>query len=139
MNLLVDTNVVISALIRDGIPRRVVNEVVSRDNWFWIVTEEIETEYQAVLARPRFKIPSAIQQDFKAFIEAVTIRVRPVTPPPFPRDPKDERFIAAALASDADYLITGDKDLLDVADKVRGLTITDPRGFWNLAKKRPRK
>lgn len=40
MNLLVDTNVVISALIRDGIPRRVVNEVVARDNWFWIVTEE---------------------------------------------------------------------------------------------------
>jgi len=70
MNLLVDTNVVISALIRDGIPRRVVNEVVARDNWFWIVTEEIETEYQAVLARPRFKIPSAIQQDFKAFIES---------------------------------------------------------------------
>jgi predicted nucleic acid-binding protein len=34
MNLLVDTNVVISALIRDGIPRRVVNEVVARDNWF---------------------------------------------------------------------------------------------------------
>jgi len=95
MNLLVDTNVVISALIRDGIPRRVVNEVVARDNWFWIVTEEIETEYHAVLARPRFKIPSAIQQDFKAFIEAVTIRVRPVTPPPFPRDPKDERFIGS--------------------------------------------
>lgn len=113
MNLLVDTNVVISALIRDGIRRRVVNEVVARDGWFWIVTEEIETEYQAVLARPRFKIPSAIQHDFKAFIEAVTIRVRPVTPPPFPRDPKDELFIAAALASDADYLITGDKDLLE--------------------------
>jgi len=36
-----------------------------------------------------------------------------VTPPPFPRDPKDELFIAAALASDADYLITGDKDLLE--------------------------
>ena len=113
MNLLVDTNVVVSALIRDGIPRRVVNEVVARDNWFWIVTEEIESEYRAVLARPRFKIPSAIQQDFQALIEAVAIRVRPVTPPPFPRDPKDELFIAAALASDADYLITGDKDLLE--------------------------
>jgi predicted nucleic acid-binding protein len=60
--------------------------------------------------RPRFKIPSAIQQDFKAFIEAVTIRVRPVTPPPFPRDPKDEPFIASACDA---YLITGDKDLLE--------------------------
>jgi uncharacterized protein len=113
MNLLVDTNVVISALIRDGIPRRIVNEVVARDNWFWIVTEEIETEYHAVLARRKFKIPSSIQQDFRTFIEAVTIRVRPVTPQPFHRDPKDELFLAAALASDADYLITGDKDLLE--------------------------
>jgi predicted nucleic acid-binding protein len=35
--------------------------------------------------------------------------------------------------------ITGDKDLLHVAHEVSGLTIIDPRGFWNLAKKRPKK
>jgi predicted nucleic acid-binding protein len=46
-------------------------------------------------------------------VEAATIRIEPSIHPGFPRDPKDERFIAAALASDADYLITGDKDLLD--------------------------
>jgi putative PIN family toxin of toxin-antitoxin system len=53
------------------------------------------------------------QQTWSVFVEDVTIRVEPSTPPPFPRDPKDEPFIAAALACDADYLITGDKDLLD--------------------------
>jgi predicted nucleic acid-binding protein len=41
-----------------------------------------------------------------------TIRIQPVIPPPFPRDPKDELFIAAILASEAEYLITGDEDLL---------------------------
>jgi predicted nucleic acid-binding protein len=46
---------------------------------------------------------------------------------------------AIALATKADVLVTGDKDLLDVAHEVMGITITDPRGFWNLAKKRPRK
>jgi predicted nucleic acid-binding protein len=35
--------------------------------------------------------------------------------------------------------VTGDKDLLDVANEVSGLMITDPRGFWSLVKKRPRK
>ncbi|MDQ2977108.1 MAG: putative toxin-antitoxin system toxin component, PIN family [Acidobacteriota bacterium] len=113
MNVLVDTNVVISAVIRDRLPQRVIDEIVSRDDWFWIVTTEIETEYREVLARPKFKVPTAIQQSWRAFLEEVTIRVQPTTPPPFPRDPKDELFIAAALASDADYLITGDKDLLD--------------------------
>ena len=113
MNVLVDTNVVVSAMIRDGLSRRIINEIVARDDWFWIVTTAIETEYHEVLARPKFNIPPAIQQHFRTFIEAVTIRVQAITPPPFPRDPKDEPFIAGALASDADYLITGDKDLLD--------------------------
>ena len=49
------------------------------------------------------------------------------------------QVLALALAAKADVFITGDKDLLDVEDEVSGLTVTDPRGFWNLAKKRPRK
>jgi putative PIN family toxin of toxin-antitoxin system len=111
MNVLVDTNVLISAVIRDRLPQRVIDEIVSRDDWFWIVTAEIETEYREVLARPKVKVPDAIQQSWRALIEEVTIE--PSTHPTFPRDPKDETFIAAGLASDADYLITGDKDLLD--------------------------
>lgn len=43
------------------------------------------------------------------------------------------------IAAKADVFVGGDKDLLDVAHEVSGLTITDPRGFWNLAKKRPGK
>src|SRR5260370_32602792 len=113
MNVLVDTNVLISAVIRDRLPQRVVDEIVSRDDWFWIVTVEIETEYNEVLARPKFRIPDATQLRWMAFVQETAIRVEPLIRPAFPRDPKDEPFIAAALASDADYLITGDKDLLD--------------------------
>lgn len=80
---------------------------------FGIVTAEIESEYREVLARPKFNIPDATQQRWLAFIEENTIRIEPLAHPAFPRDPKDEPFIAAALASNADYLITGDKDLLD--------------------------
>ncbi len=39
------------------------------------------------------------------------------------------QVLAPALAAKADVLVTGDKDLLDVADQVSDLTITDPRGF----------
>ncbi|MDX6499120.1 MAG: hypothetical protein QOG23_2380 [Blastocatellia bacterium] len=35
-------------------PQRIIDEIVSRDDWFWIVTAEIETEYREVLARPKF-------------------------------------------------------------------------------------
>ncbi len=99
MNVLVDTNVLISAVIRDRLPQRVIDEIISRDDWFWIVSAEIETEYREVLARPKFKVADAIQQSWRAFLEEATIRIEPSTHPAFPRDP--------------DYLITGDKDLLD--------------------------
>ena len=128
MNILVDTNVVVSALIRDGLPRRLVGEIVARDDWFWIVTASIETEYKEVLARPKFKIPSAILESFIAFIEMVTIRVEPIISPPFPRDPKDQPFIAAALTSQADYLITGDRDLLD-EQSMASTRIVEPAQF----------
>jgi predicted nucleic acid-binding protein len=60
MNLLVDTNVLVSAVIRDRLPQRVIDDIVSRDDCFWIVTEDIETEHREVLARPKFKVPDAI-------------------------------------------------------------------------------
>lgn len=47
--------------------------------------------------------------------------------------------LASALAAKADVLITGDKDLLEISDRVSDLLITDPRGFWNLAQKKPKK
>src|SRR5215813_11652331 len=128
MNLLVDTNVVVSAMIRDGLPRRIIEEIVGHDDWFWIVTSDIEREYREVLARPKFKIPPDIQQSFSNLIEIVTIRVQPLTPPPFSRDPKDEIFIGAALATDADYLITGDRDLLDL-ERLSSTQILNPAEF----------
>jgi putative PIN family toxin of toxin-antitoxin system len=131
MNVLVDTNVVVSAVIRDGLPRRIVEEVVDRADWFWIVTVDIEKEYREVLARPKFQIPPDVLQSLSAFIEMVTIRVKPVIPAPFPRDPKDEIFIGAALASDADYLITGDKDLLDI-QRLSSTQILSPSQFARL-------
>ena len=48
-----------------------------------------------------------------------------------------QRILASALAAKADVFVTGDKDLLDEANEVSGISFADPRGFWNLVKKRP--
>jgi len=45
------------------------------------------------------------------------------------RDPNDQMVIATALSGGADYLITGDKDLL-VLKIVKELVILSPRDFW---------
>src|SRR6266446_8744268 len=131
MNVLVDTNVLVSAVIRDRLPQRIIDEIVRSEDWFWIVSVQIEREYREVLARPKFKVPEAAQQKWIAFIENSTVRVEPLVHPAFPRDPKDVPFIAAALASEADYLITGDKDLLDEQPLV-STRILKPAEFANL-------
>ena len=48
----------------------------------------------------------------------------PPTVPDFPRDPKDAPFLAAALAAQADFLVTGDKDLLHAKGVVATRIVT---------------
>ena len=44
------------------------------------------------------------------------------------RDPKDDPFLACALAAGADYLVTSDRDLL-VLEKPFGISIVTPAEF----------
>jgi predicted nucleic acid-binding protein len=53
MNVLVDTNVLLSAALRDKLPERVLLYVAARDDFRWLVTPEILAEYRDVLRRPR--------------------------------------------------------------------------------------
>lgn len=85
-------------------------------------------------------LPAKQVEAILAFIGNQTVRTKPQLASSIPvRDEDDQWVLASALAAKAEVLVTGDKDLLDVADEVPGLTITDPRGFWNLSKKRPNK
>jgi putative PIN family toxin of toxin-antitoxin system len=77
-----------------------------------LVTPEILDEYVSVLRRPKFALTEELLDRWMALVHARTV---PVPSPPavsFPRDPKDAPFLAAAISAGADYLITGDKDLL---------------------------
>lgn len=52
-------------------------------------------------------------------------------PPPIARDPKDDMFVATALAGQADYLVSEDKDLLTLGDAA-GVSIIDTQTFLKL-------
>ncbi len=114
MIILLDTNVVLSAAFRDRLPERVVLYVATRDDCDWVVTPEILEEYRQGLGRPKFKLSRDAQQKWMTLAESRSLFLQAQPPPAveFPRDPKDQPFLVAALASSADYLITGDKDLL---------------------------
>lgn len=125
MNVLIDTNVLLSAALRDRLPESVVLYVASRDDVRWIVTPDILAEYVGVLRRPRFHLDGQTPELWEELLALRTVNVgAPPATPDFPRDPKDATFLAAALAARADFLITGDKDLLNAARLVSARIVT---------------
>jgi putative PIN family toxin of toxin-antitoxin system len=113
MRVVVDTNLVVSAILRDRNPEKAILHLVENPECEWVASEEILAEYREVLRRPRFGLsPDILARWDQRFRQAIA--VWPVTlPVDFPRDQKDARFIACALASKADFLLTGDRDFED--------------------------
>jgi putative PIN family toxin of toxin-antitoxin system len=125
MNVLIDTNVVLSAALCDRLPERVVLYVATRDDWRWLVTPEILAEYSDVLQRPKFGLDEQTLQRWAELLAMRTVNLgSPPSVPDFPRDPGDAPFLAAALATRTDFLITGDKDLLAARDMVATRIVT---------------
>ncbi len=52
----------------------------------------------------------------------------PPLPEPLCRDPDDDKFVACAVAAEAQFLVSGDQDLLALSG-VMGVTILSPRTF----------
>jgi uncharacterized protein len=111
MKVLVDTNVLLSAALRDRLQEQVILHVATRDDWTWLVIAEILNEYVDVLRRPKFALSAEILDRWTELVQLRTICVASPPALEFGRDPKDAPFLAAAIATSADYLITGDGDL----------------------------
>jgi putative PIN family toxin of toxin-antitoxin system len=52
--------------------------------------------------------------------------------PAVTRDPKDDYLLAYALVGEVDYLVTGDKDLLELQGQIRAMEILTPVQFINV-------
>jgi putative PIN family toxin of toxin-antitoxin system len=95
------------------------------DDCKWLVTPEILHEYIDVLRRPKFNLSPQTIQNWTELLEMRSVSIgSPPCTPEFPRDPKDAPFLAAALFGEADFLITGDKDLLQSRDTIPSRVVT---------------
>src|SRR5438270_28447 len=88
----------------------------------------VEDQGQIHLAGVPFAPGTEVEATLERWAELLSMRTVNVGSPPevpdFPRDPKDALFLAAALAVHADFLITGDRDLLAAKDVVATRIIT---------------
>jgi len=131
MRVLIDTNVLVSAALKDRDPETVIKWVVAHPDWLWLITPEILAEYKEVMSRAKFGLSRELLTRWFSLLDAVTTPVVADPPLQFPRDQKDAIFIACALAGQADYLITGDRDFTE-ARKLVTTTILPVSQFKRL-------
>lgn len=132
MRAIIDTGVLVSALIRSqGIPGAVLRALAG-NRFTAIYTTEMLVEMVDVLGRAKFRTKYHVQaDDIATLIQLIRLRgelVIPTEPVAACRDPKDDKFLAAALAGQADCIVSGDDDLL-VLSPFRGIPILRPAEF----------
>src|SRR5262245_28870961 len=98
MKIVIDTNVVVSAILKNRLPEAVVRFVLDHSELIWVATEEILSEYLSVLARPKFALPAKILNQWTALLRSRVAIVNEVPRIDFPRDPADAKFLACAFA-----------------------------------------
>ena len=112
--VIIDTNILVSAVLKDRIPEKVISIIVANDNFLWIASEKIVKEYKAVLIRPKFNIPKIeLEKQFR-LIDRKTKIIESSHPFVLYRDSNDSKFISCAIASKADFFITGDQDFSEI-------------------------
>jgi putative PIN family toxin of toxin-antitoxin system len=100
-----------------------------------ILNETQQTLLTSVHIRERYAYPDEKVYDFTQGLRAVArIRRRVPRVTGASRDPRDDMVIACALASRAPYLVTRDKDLLDLKT-YRGLEMITPEAFMGVLRK----
>lgn len=135
MKILIDTNVLVSAVLRDRDPEAVIMFVANNDDFEWIVSREIMAEYSEVLGRPKFGLPNDILQGWQVMLDRLTVLCRVDLDIEFPRDRKDAKFLSCAVAAGADYFVTGDSDFNE-AHQLLSTTILSVSQFKKLVSDR---
>lgn len=128
MRLVLDTNVLISALIAPhGIPAQIMAHLHRFD---LLLTKEIVAEVERVLHYPRiqrrYTLNERMISEYLEHLRAVGLIIEPSPAPPIlASDPSDDKFLICALFGGADAIVSGDHHLRDLGT-FAGIPIASP-------------
>jgi uncharacterized protein len=130
--IVIDTNVLVSALIQRSFPYLIVNDLFLSAKIELCLSESVLDEYISVFNRRKFsKYPSFQEsaQNLIIDIESKSIRFYSKKSISLLTDKDDNKFLELAAASKANFLITGNTN--DFTIKKYGRTkIVSPKEFW---------
>ncbi len=126
MRVVLDANVIVAAFAARGLCESVMEVCLSEHEI--VLSEELLDEILESLLR-KIKLPSGVVDGIGELLREHANMVYPIPiAPGVCRDPDDLKVLSLAVASKADYIVTGDKDLL-VLKKYGGIPILSPRSF----------
>jgi putative PIN family toxin of toxin-antitoxin system len=131
MKAVFDTNVLIAAFLTEGICAKLLIRARRRD-FDMILCEGILQEFKRVLKKKFAASPHEMSEAL-TILSAATQDILGQTDSivPICRDPDDDLILACARDAVADYVVTGDEDLL-VLKNYEGISILNPREFEKL-------
>jgi putative PIN family toxin of toxin-antitoxin system len=135
--VVLDTNVVLSALVFAHGRLIAVRNAWHAGLCIPLVSRATAAELVRTLAYPKFRLAPEEQRELLAdYLPYCTTVRMPVKPPKTPacRDPADLPFLQLALAGKAEHLVTGDRDLLALANRFTCAIIEPEAWLQTLAK-----
>lgn len=134
IKVVLDTNVLISTLLFGG-QMSAIREAWRKTRIVPVLSRETFQEFVDALGYPKFslsreEIAFLIEDEVLPYFEVVSAdeNVAGVC-----RDADDDKFLSCAVSAGAGYLVSGDKDLLELK-KFRGVRIVSPASFIKLIK-----
>ena len=134
LHVVLDTNVLISALLFGGAPREILEMIIAGSIDCSLSTAILD-ELRDVLQRPKFgfscRQAAAVVEELCSVCEVVnpSMRIGVVK-----GDPDDDRILECALEAKAGIIVSGDSHLLELRT-YRGIRILGPADFLGIARK----
>ncbi len=140
MRVFVDTNVFVSRLLVRSRINSAVSQVIAAavlGQYTLLVPEEVLDELHGLRERKAYLRDRITERDVADLIHVLrsVAVILPSQAEPIPavlRDPKDDFLLTAAVLGDADYLVTGDRDLTDIRDQLKRPRIVTVAEFLEL-------
>ena len=129
MKIVFDANVIIAAFAARGLCESIMEVCLSEHEI--VLGDDLLDEILRNL-RLKIKLPTSIVDNIGELLrEYSNISIPVPLPSDVCRDPDDIEILGLAVVSDADYSVTGDKDLL-VLERFQGIPILNPRSFSDI-------
>jgi len=132
--IVVDTNILVSALIQRGYPYYIITALFSNNDIELCISDELLQEYYDVLTRKRFsKYPDFVakSQALLADIQKIAVKYSPSVKLNIISDIDDNKLLELAETCNANFIITGNTNDFTMKN-YKNTKIVTPKEFWEI-------